>query len=240
MKPTTRTLTAERLRNDLLEGRWAPGETLPPERRLAEELGVSRPTLRGALATLDAEGLVRSRQGSGVVALDPLESASLDLFAWMLQPKGGYDSQSAELFVEFCELRRSLAADTVARAARHASAEDLRILEELVREQAGRLDDPLAYLEGDERFAREVLRISSGTAIVLMFNTLMKMMSHHRELVLVFYGDLSEHHKTYRPILRLIRAPGRLVRATAVRALLEKAERPGLSRVRAHCSRCSR
>ena len=72
MKPTTRSLTADRLRNDLLEGRWAPGETLPPERRLAEELGVSRPTLRGALATLDAEGLVRSRQGSGVVALDPL------------------------------------------------------------------------------------------------------------------------------------------------------------------------
>ena len=71
---------------------------------------------------------------------------------------------------------------------------------------------------------------------LVMFNTLMKMMSHHRELVLVFYGDLSEHHKTYRPILRLLRAPGRLVRATAVRALLEKAERPGLSRVRAHCS----
>ena len=68
----------------------------------------------------------------------------------------------------------------------------------------------------------------------------MKMMAHHRELVLVFYGDLKEHHKSYRPILRLLRAPGRLVRATAVRARLEKAESPGLSRVRAHCARRSR
>jgi len=240
MKPTTRSRTAERLRQDLLGGRWAPGETLPPERRLAEELGVSRPTLRGALATLGAEGLVRSRQGSGVIALDPLENASLDLFAWMLQPKGGYDAQSAELFNEFCELRRALAADTVARAARRVQPDDLALLEELVREQADRLDDPDAYLAGDERFAREILRVAGGTAIVLVFNTLMKMMAHHRELVLVFYGDLAKHHASYRPILRLLRAPGRLVRATAVRTLLEKAERAGLKRVRAHCSGTSR
>jgi len=240
MKPTTRTRTADRLRHDLLEGRWAPGETLPPERRLAEELGVSRPTLRGALATLDAEGLVRSRQGSGVVALDPLESASLDLFAWMLQPRGGYDAQSAELFAEFCDLRRALAADTVARAARRIKANDLALLQEIVTEQATHLDDPEAYLAGDERFAREILRIAGGTAIVLIFNTLMKMMSRHRELVLVFYGDLDEHHASYRPILRLLRAPGRLVRATAVRSLLEKAERAGLERVKKHCSGSSR
>ena len=237
MKPTTRSLTADRLRSDLLKGRWTPGEALPPERRLAEELGVSRPTLRGALATLDAEGLVRSRQGSGVVALDPLESASLDLFAWMLQPRGGYDAHSAALFEEFCELRRALAAATVARAARHTDAEEIALLEELVREQSERLDDPDAYLAGDEQFAREILRISGGTAIVLMFNTLMKMMAHHREIVLVFYGELTEHHASYRSILRILRAPGRLVRATAVRSLLEKAERPGLARVRAHCSR---
>ncbi len=230
MKPTTRSRTAERLRQDLLGGRWAPGETLPPERRLAEELGVSRPTLRGAHATLDAEGLVRSRQGSGVIVLDPLENASLDLFAWMLQPKGVYDAQSAELFNEFCELRRALAADTVARAARRVQPDDLALLEELVREQADRLDD----------FAREILRVAGGTAIVLVFNTLMKMMAHHRELVLVFYGDLAKHHASYRPILRLLRAPGRLVRATAVRTLLEKAERAGLKRVRAHCSGTSR
>lgn len=237
MKPTTRTRTAERLRLDLLGGRWAPGETLPPERRLAETLGVSRPTLRGALATLDAEGLIRSRQGSGVVVLDPLEHASLDLFSWMLQPRGSYDASSAELFEEFCELRRALAADTVARAARRARADDLALLEALVGEQAGRLDDPGAYLAGDERFAREILRIAGGTAILLVFNTLMKMMVRHRELVLVFYGDLEGHHASYRPILRLLRAPGRLVRATAVRAFLERAERKGIERVRAHCSR---
>ena len=55
-----------------------------------------------------------------------------------------------------------------------------------------------------------------------------------------FYGDLAKHHASYRPILRLLRAPGRLVRATAVRTLLEKAERAGLKRVRAHCSGTSR
>lgn len=233
--PTTRTRTTNRLRQALLDGRWPPGQTLPPERRLAAELGVSRPTLRGALATLHSEGLVQARQGSGVIALDPLENASLDIFTWMLQPRGSYDASTADLFAEFCDLRRALAADTVARASRRITPKDLARLEQLVTEQSTRLSDPDAYLAGDECFAREVLRIAGGTAIVLVFNTLMKMMDHHRELVLLFYGDLADHHAGYRPVLRLLRAPGPLVRATAVRALLERVERAGLQRVREHC-----
>jgi DNA-binding FadR family transcriptional regulator len=235
MKPTTRTRTTDRLRQDLLRGRWSPGQTLPPERSLAAELGVSRPTLRGALATLHSEGLVQARQGSGVIALDPLENASLDIFTWMLQTRGSYDASTADLFAEFCDLRRVLAADTVARASRRITPEDLTQLEDLVTQQATRLDEPDAYLAGDERFVREVLRIAGGTAIVLVFNTLTKMMAQHSELVLLFYGDLGKHHASYRPILRLLRAPGRLVRPTAVRALLEKVERAGLQRVREHC-----
>jgi len=67
------------LRRRILAGDYPVGERLPPERRLAEELGVGRPTVRSALAQLAAQGLVSARQGSGYVVHDFLESGGPDL-----------------------------------------------------------------------------------------------------------------------------------------------------------------
>ena len=47
-------------------GRYAPGERLPSERELADEFGVSRPTIRDAMIALEFQGLVEARPGSGV------------------------------------------------------------------------------------------------------------------------------------------------------------------------------
>jgi GntR family transcriptional regulator, hexuronate regulon transcriptional repressor len=47
-------------------GRYAPGDRLPSERELADDFGVSRPTVRDAMIALEFQGLVEARQGSGV------------------------------------------------------------------------------------------------------------------------------------------------------------------------------
>src|ERR1051325_8124988 len=48
------------------QGEYGPGERLPPERDLAKQLGVSRPSVREALIALEVEGYVEVRVGSGV------------------------------------------------------------------------------------------------------------------------------------------------------------------------------
>src|SRR5262245_54748049 len=53
------------LRHLLSQESWTAGERLPSEPALAEELGVSRVTVRAALAKLEGEGLVTRRHGSG-------------------------------------------------------------------------------------------------------------------------------------------------------------------------------
>jgi GntR family transcriptional regulator, transcriptional repressor for pyruvate dehydrogenase complex len=53
------------IESDLATGRWALGERLPAERALAEELGVSRPSVREALRILEAMGIIRTAVGSG-------------------------------------------------------------------------------------------------------------------------------------------------------------------------------
>ncbi|MGW3410824.1 winged helix-turn-helix domain-containing protein [Streptomyces sp. NPDC000888] len=55
----------EVLRNRMANGDYPLGSTLPPQRALAEDLGVSRDTVQRVLKTLAGEGWVESRQGSG-------------------------------------------------------------------------------------------------------------------------------------------------------------------------------
>ncbi|MCF6314495.1 MAG: GntR family transcriptional regulator [Verrucomicrobiales bacterium] len=49
----------------IMDGRLSTGAKLPPERELAEQFGVSRPTLREALQKMEAKGLLDHRQGGG-------------------------------------------------------------------------------------------------------------------------------------------------------------------------------
>jgi len=55
----------EHVERDLLEGRLHPGDRLPPERELANSLGVGRSSVREALRVLEVMGLIRTGTGSG-------------------------------------------------------------------------------------------------------------------------------------------------------------------------------
>jgi DNA-binding FadR family transcriptional regulator len=57
---------ADQIRTLIETGKFTVGERLPGERELAEELGVSRPTIREAVIALEVEGLVHIRMGSGI------------------------------------------------------------------------------------------------------------------------------------------------------------------------------
>jgi DNA-binding FadR family transcriptional regulator len=70
-------VVTERLRHAIHIGTYLPGDKLPPERTLAQQLGVSRMTVREAIRVLRAEGYVASRRGSagGITVLDQAEDA---------------------------------------------------------------------------------------------------------------------------------------------------------------------
>ncbi len=59
------TQLADRLRQRIADGHWEPGTRLPSEQELAAEYGVSRPTVRSAVARLVDGGMLRVRHGAG-------------------------------------------------------------------------------------------------------------------------------------------------------------------------------
>jgi 2-aminoadipate transaminase len=77
------------LREQILRGDLAPGAHLPPERKMAQQRGVSRTTIVAAYDELLAEGLVESRVGHGTVVVPPAQrahdTASAQPIAWPAQ-----------------------------------------------------------------------------------------------------------------------------------------------------------
>ncbi|WP_051911190.1 FadR/GntR family transcriptional regulator [Haematobacter massiliensis] len=75
------TYALERLRRYIDDLMHQPGARLPTERQLVVELGIGRRAVRRALEVLEAEGLIRRKQGAGtfVGGFDPLPEAARDL-----------------------------------------------------------------------------------------------------------------------------------------------------------------
>ena len=69
---------ADQIRELIRAGEFVAGARLPPERDLAKQLGVSRPSVREALIALEVEGLVEVRIGSGIYVLGPGHKAEGD------------------------------------------------------------------------------------------------------------------------------------------------------------------
>ena len=112
---------ASTLEQRILEGSLRPGDRLPPERELATELGVSRPSLREAIQKLASKGMVRSRQGGGTYITGALEASFFDPWQAMM----GKHPQLREDLLEF---RRMLEGQAAELAAQRATEADLQRL----------------------------------------------------------------------------------------------------------------
>lgn len=136
------------------QGQYQPGQRLASERDLAEEMGVSRPTVRRAVIALEMRGLLESRQGSGIyvrrrtVAV-PSPSRELDI--------GAFDQ---------AEARRLFEGEVAALAATLITDEELAYLESLVvemnNEKATKEQSELA----DRQFHATIARATRNSAVV--------------------------------------------------------------------------
>jgi DNA-binding FadR family transcriptional regulator len=114
---------ADQLRQLILLGRLKPGMRLATEQELANQLGVSRATVREALRLLTAEGLVRTAKGTGGGSF--VTQPSVDRISNYLSTNIGLLSDSNELsLAEFLEARAILEVPAARLAAIRRSAQD--------------------------------------------------------------------------------------------------------------------
>jgi GntR family transcriptional repressor for pyruvate dehydrogenase complex len=112
---TVVTSVVEKLRQALARGQWRSGDMLPGQRELAEQLGISRPSLREAVTVLETLGLVRALPGKGVLVLDA--DAAL--------PEPGLDTSASASLADVLELRYTLEPFIVGLVAQSANSHDI-------------------------------------------------------------------------------------------------------------------
>lgn len=117
---------AEQIAALIRDGAFAPGSRLPPERDLAQQLGISRPTLREAMIALEIAGLIDIRSGSGIYV------ASGELAAAKTPPALGDAGPS--LF-DILAARRTVECEIAALAAANPDPDALAALERLIGAQ---------------------------------------------------------------------------------------------------------
>jgi GntR family transcriptional regulator len=121
---------ADVLRTRIAEGAYAPGEALPSEQRLADELGVSRVTINKALTLLRASGDVKVRRGSGtfVRKLPRIPRDAKRRYAARKQGTGAGEVEARSLSLrsrtDYREIGRAHPPSSVAQVLRLKDAED--------------------------------------------------------------------------------------------------------------------
>jgi DNA-binding FadR family transcriptional regulator len=113
------------LGEDILAGRFAPGEKLPPESDLLDRFGVSRTSLREAIKTLTAKGLliVKTRVGTKVSERIRWNLFDPEVLAWKVRT--GMD---ADFRRHLAEVRRAIEPAAAELASLHRSEEDLAVM----------------------------------------------------------------------------------------------------------------
>src|ERR671936_903456 len=112
---------------DVLSGRYEPGEKLPTQRALAAELGVNMASVREAVKRLEQLGLVEVRHGDAMRVTDWRASGGLDVVAHVLFRAGGLDRGTLGSLLE---ARRLMLAESARLAARRREPEQARRLGE--------------------------------------------------------------------------------------------------------------
>ena len=167
------TVAAE-LEHRILEGALKPGDRLPPERELALELGVSRPSLREAMQKLVFKGLLTTRHGGGTHVTDRLEAHFVDPWQDMLQ---GHPTLHRDL-LEFRQLLESQAAYLAADRATDVDIARLDALHQALESHYA-TDDIAACIDADVAFHQAIAEASHNVLIGHLTASLMRVIHGH-------------------------------------------------------------
>ncbi|TKA97024.1 FCD domain-containing protein [Cereibacter changlensis] len=151
----------------ILRGILRPGERLPSERELSERLGVSRPSLRDAVAALEERGLLVSRPGAGIFVAEVLGSAFSEGLVQLF-------ASHEEAVFDYIDFRRDMEGLTAERAARLGSDTDLKVIDTIFRkmEAAHAKRDPSDEAGLDAQFHMAIIEASHNVVMLHMMRSM--------------------------------------------------------------------
>ena len=182
--PKTSELIATQLRRQIVRGAVKPGEKLPPETRLMEQFGVSRPTIREAFRILETERLIVVRPGSrgGAQVVAPDLTVAARYVGLLLQLQG----TTIDDVYEARKVAEPACASMLARCRTEQDIADLAAvvaeIESAIEGRDGRAPDPGLWSRLTRRFHELIMQRSGNKTLALQGAVLHDIVATHTAL----------------------------------------------------------
>jgi DNA-binding FadR family transcriptional regulator len=195
---------ADQIRALIRNGEFTVGARLPPERDLAKQLGVSRPSVREALIALEVEGLVEVRIGSGIYVQAPGARNGAKAAGRSGPDDGGATAGPFELL----RARYVIEGETAALAAKSAKRGQVQAIEETLDSMKHELEDDKQPLDGDRMFHLRIAEATGNGALVAVVDMLWedrtgplyKQLEHHYDSPALWHSAMAEHRAVLKAI----------------------------------------
>lgn len=155
----------------ILRGILRPGERLPSERELSERMGVSRPSLREAIADLQKRELLVSKANSGIYVADVLGSAFSPALTHLF-------ATHDEAVFDYIAFRRDLEGLAAERAAKYATDMDLQVIQTIFNkmETAHEKRNPSDEAKLDADFHLAIIDASHNVVMLHMMRSIFQLL----------------------------------------------------------------
>jgi GntR family transcriptional repressor for pyruvate dehydrogenase complex len=189
---------AKQIERLVASGQLKEGDRLPPERDLAEYLGVSRTVVREAIKLLKATGIVRAHVGVGTFVAKP----SLDILGAPLSFFVGGDSKSVE---DLHQVREILEPAIAALAAQNATMDNVKALERAMDEMTESVSNPGRYVLADHTFHSTLAEATQNSVLQLLLHSVVELMHEARWLSLQSPGAAERANRFHRAVLEAVK-----------------------------------
>lgn len=162
------------IENQILDGALRPGDRIPSERKLAEDFGVSRPSIREAVQKLVAKGLLNTRHGGGTTVTDKLDAPFTDPWQDMVK-------DHPMLQRDIMEVREMLEGQAAELAAQRATDVDMTRLDKAFEtmDEAYANKDLAKSIAADVAFHQAIADASHNVLIGHLTASLMRVIHEH-------------------------------------------------------------
>jgi GntR family transcriptional repressor for pyruvate dehydrogenase complex len=183
----------DQIRSLILANDYTPGDRLPSERELAEQLSIGRPSVREALRILGTMGLIEIRAGNGTyvrdVSLLPYMESLITLISSRLKTR-------EEDILKLWQVRKILEAGNVGLACARMTSKRLEKMGECVQEMEKNIGNREVFISTGVQFHREIAEATGNEMLIMLWNNVWD---------LILRSDLYRRRSS--PHFRMLRPP---------------------------------
>jgi GntR family transcriptional regulator, transcriptional repressor for pyruvate dehydrogenase complex len=198
-KVTATEAIVQSLKERIKNGEFGPGEQLPSEQILVQEYGVSRLTLREALARLSALGVLQVKHGKGAFVTNSISISAIDDILIPLFPYHDNDRMR-----DLVEARNLIESEIAARVAENRTREQLEYLKSLLAYDESILSDPELFAERDYEFHFALVKMSGNEFFIAIYQALSRQIRAFLIRYATSIKDRAAAVERHRPILKAI------------------------------------